>query len=339
LVDGNELRISLKKSEGGTKYGCYLEDFDAAISSKTYFQVDLFKRLDDTLVKSERCEFSFNKTGVEQGLVNWADVETIRNHIIKVKVWMIKSFSNVVEKPIGFESHGYFLFNKMGSNLSFLVEDEIVYVLHTILTSRSDYFRAMLEGSFKEAQVPMTVESKIPIQGIDVDVFKMIIEWIYTMNIKRLDDPISPTLLVDLQNLHVAADMYLLPDLCDCIGKYLNHLLSFQNFGEIYQVAKRIGSDLLEKDVIQSWISKSDSFNENDNQIKALIRDFDVVEVENGVMKDEEVEELSDAAIVGIQKKMIAASSWDGESESKLSVVKCLASLLSIDAGTKKRKL
>jgi hypothetical protein len=38
----------------------------------------------------------------------------------------------------------------------------------------------MLDGSFKEAQVPMTVEYMIPIHGIDVDVFQMIIEWIVT---------------------------------------------------------------------------------------------------------------------------------------------------------------
>jgi hypothetical protein len=201
----------------------------------------------------------------------------------------------------------------------------------------------MLEGSFKEAQVPMTVESKIPIHEIDVDMFKMIIEWIYTMDIKSLNDPFSSNLLGDLEKVYVAADMYLLPDLCNSIGKYLNHLLTSCNFGEIYQVAKRIGSESLEKDVLQSWISKSDSFNENDDQIKALIRDFDGVEVEDvaGGSKDQEGREMEfeGDAIIGIQRKMIAASSWDGESESKLSVVKCLASLLSVGTGAKKRKI
>jgi hypothetical protein len=48
---------------------------------------------------------------------------------------------------------------------------------------------------------------------------------------------------------------------------------------------------------------------------------------------------LNADAIVGIQRKMIAASSWDGESESKLSVVKCLASLLSVGDGKKKSKV
>jgi hypothetical protein len=200
--DGNKLHVVLKKNEGGTKYDFLLKDVESAISSKMYFQVDLFKRLDNLLVKSEKFEFFFNKKGVEQGFEDCFEVESIREYIIKVKVLIFKPFSDFVEKPIGFENAGFLLFNKMACNLSFSIGDEIVYTIHAILTSRSDYFRAMLEGSFKEAQVPMTVESKIPVHGIDVDVFKMIIEWIYTMDIKSLNVPISPSLLLDLQVYH-----------------------------------------------------------------------------------------------------------------------------------------
>jgi hypothetical protein len=89
------------------------------------------------------------------------------------------------------------------SNLSFKFGDEVVYVIHGILTSGCEYFRAMLEGFFKEAQITASLESQIPIHGIEVDVFKMIIEWIYTMKIKSLNDPLSPTLLLDLQVHHL----------------------------------------------------------------------------------------------------------------------------------------
>jgi hypothetical protein len=133
-------------------------------------------------------------------------------------VLIIKPFSDFVEKPIVFEEYRNLLFKTMSSNLSFKVGEEIVYVIHGILTSRCDYFRTMLSGqNFKEAQVPMTVESKIPIKGIDVDVFKMIIEWIYTMDIKSLNDPVSPTLILDLKNVYVAANMYGLSKLCDSV--------------------------------------------------------------------------------------------------------------------------
>ncbi len=136
--------------------------------------------------------------------------------------------------------------------------------------------------------------------------------------------------------------VYLLPNLCNSIEKYLKHILNSRNYGEIFQVAKMIGSEEIEKDVIREWISKSDSFNENDEQIKTLIRDFDGVEVNegDGVMNEEGGdEELSSDAIIGISRRMIAESCWNGESESKLSVVKCLASLLSLGTGTKKRKM
>jgi hypothetical protein len=61
----------------------------------------------------------------------------------------------------------------------------------------------MLEGSFKEAQSPISF----------VDVFKMVIEWIYTMDISRLNG-LSSIVFYDLEKVYFAADMYLIPDLC-----------------------------------------------------------------------------------------------------------------------------
>jgi hypothetical protein len=149
-----KLRIVLKKNEEGTMYNCFFKDVDSAISDKVYFQVDLFKRSDNTRVKSGKCEFTFNSEA-EQGIMNWVDVESIRDYIIKVKVSTFKPFSDFVEKPDIFESVGILLFKKTSSNLSFLVGDEVVFIIQDVLTSRSDYFRAMLEGSFKESMVPM----------------------------------------------------------------------------------------------------------------------------------------------------------------------------------------
>jgi hypothetical protein len=97
----------------------------------------------------------------------------------------------------------------------------------------------MLAGSLKEAKTPVNLDSKIPIHGMNVDVFKMIIEWIYTLNIKTLNDPFSPSLIVDLERLHIAADMYLLTDLCDSIGECLKYLLNNHNFGDMYHIVTR----------------------------------------------------------------------------------------------------
>jgi hypothetical protein len=88
--------------------------------------------------------------------------------------------------------------------------------------------------------------------------------------------------------------MYLLPDLCDSIRNYLSDLITARNFGEIHQVAKRIGSESLEKDIYRTWMSKSDSFNENDDQI-AMSREqgVEIGEGMNEASKEAGGEELN----------------------------------------------
>jgi hypothetical protein len=252
--------------------------------------------------------------------------------------------------PVAFDNHLSLLFNRIFSNFSFKAGDEVVYVLHGILTTRCDYFRAMLSGHFKEAQVPMTVDAEIPIHGIDVAVFKMIIEWIYTMDIRQLNVPISQTLLSDLEAVYVAADMYLITDLRDAILKYLESLLSLQTFGEIYQIAKRISNKPLEKAVFQLWISNSNIFNENDAQINILIQDEEADQIERGgsvevgaegkeTLENDGKDAIGDRkegnedegnVLYDISRKIIEESNWGGDKGSKLCVIKYLTSTLSL---------
>jgi hypothetical protein len=175
-----------------------------------------------------------------------------------------------VEKPIPFHDTGYLLFHKMCSNLSFKVGDEVVYVIHGVLTARSDYFRAMLLGSFRESQVPVTIDAEIPIGGIDVDLFKIIIEWIYSKDVRQLN-VMFPSLLSDLERVYIAADMFLITDLCDSIVKYLEFLISHRTFKEIYMLSKRINSATLERAIYRFWISNSDEFNTNVENIDAVL--------------------------------------------------------------------
>jgi hypothetical protein len=187
----------------------------------------------------------------------------------------------------------------------------------------------MLEGSFKEAQVPMTVEAEIPIHGVDVEVFKMIIEWIYTMDIQRLNS-LSLAIFADLERVYVAADMYLLPNLCDSIVKYLESLINQQTFGEIYQIATRIGRKTLEDCVLCSWISNSDGFNKNEVQMFETIKAERIVSIDGEQDRSVvENEQEGDAAVIlTISQKMICASSWPGDKESMLAVIKYLTSVL-----------
>jgi hypothetical protein len=53
-VDGNKLCVFLKKNGGGEKYDIMLNDVCSTISSRVRFQVDLYARLDNSLVKTQQ---------------------------------------------------------------------------------------------------------------------------------------------------------------------------------------------------------------------------------------------------------------------------------------------
>jgi hypothetical protein len=347
-VGGSKFYLYLEKIVGESNYGCHLfsADSSAVFPGTIHFQFDLVKKLNNRIGKTSTCDYMLYNTPLGYGPSRWIAQRTIHDHILKVKVWIDKSFSDFVEKPDTFVLYPVdLLLNNTFSNFSFKVGDDVVYVLYGILTSRSDYFRAMLEGSFKEAQVPISLDAEIPIQGVEVDVFKMIIEWLYTMDIRRLNG-LSYFLFSDLERVYVAADMYLLPDLCDSILKYLESLINEQTFGEIYQIAKRIGSKTLEDCVLRSWISKSDGFNNNAaqtdevikaNRIESSVKEQDymmeISEEQDDLVTGED-EEVEAAAMYLISQKMIRASSWNGDKGSKTCVIQYIASSLSLEDKT-----
>jgi hypothetical protein len=178
----------------------------------------------------------------------------------------VKPFSDFVKmmRPVPFDDHRSLLFVKMCSNASFKVGDEVVYVLSGILTERSSYFKELFLG------LPMTVDLQIPIYGIDTVLFKSIIEWIYTFEVRGLDVP-SPTLLDDLERVYIAARMYNIVKLCESIESYLKYLVNERNFGEIHQIAIRIENKSLQRAISRAWISNSDEFNESDDQIILIL--------------------------------------------------------------------
>jgi hypothetical protein len=366
IMNGNRFFVQLEKREGNRNYLCILHpkrSNSVLYPGPIHIEYDLVNKLDNTIVKTKRCNLVFYKLAGKRGAnaFLWIKPETFQNSILKVKIWPRKNFSEIVEKPGSFKDSGFLLFDKMYSNLSFKVGDEEeVFVLQKILTERSETFRVMLEG-----YLPGAGACGIPIFGIEADVFKMIIEWIYSMEIKQLDG-MSPSLLKDLERVYIAADMYNISDLCEYILKYLDFLINKQTFGDIYLIAKKIGCVSLEKAVLLSWATHSSGFNKNDVQINSIIfEDEDVVvdtkhdleikvkleggenierviETEKRVtdkdLKDKETAE--NAKIVDISQKIIHLSEWDGEIVNKTCLITCLTSLLSVkDGSTKKRRI
>lgn len=343
-VSGNKFSLMLEKKEEDSNYGCFLCTIDPSFIFPGSIRYKFVLCVDNQTLKSHTYEDQFYKSRYGLGPFNFIDLNS--KSTLKIKIWIETSFSDFVEKPPDFRNIGSLLFDKVLSNMSFKVGEEVVYVIRGLLTTKSEYFRALLQDD----QTPTTAASQIPLSGIDVGLFKMIVEWIYTMDIKDLNG-MSPTILFDLERVYVAAKMYQVSDLCDSIIKYLKSLVNQQSFGDIYQLAKRINSDCLEKEVYREWISKSEDFNKNDFQIKSVIHDD---RVDEGEATEEEEEDNGDdgcwilddtvgvkievykelvkrAAMYETCQKIVGVSDWDGDKESATGVIKCLTSLLIIE--------
>jgi hypothetical protein len=231
-----------------------------------------------------------------------------------------------------------------------------VYANRSILAASQSHdrsnFKVMLEGSFKEAG-----KYEIHVNEIEVDVFKMIIEWIYTMDIRLLNGP-SPSILVDLEQVYEAANFYWMTSLCVSIEKYLIFLINKQNFGEIYRISKKIGNDAVGEAVYLAWISNPIKWSTNDVQIRILIQSekkelaskkiedaeknalarkkedagagykfkFEVASEEEHVI-DENAE--NEAIIDTILQKIHRTSKWNMDIERKLYVTRKLVTTLS----------
>jgi hypothetical protein len=118
-VGGGKFYLYREKIVGESNYGCHLfsADSSAVFPGTIHFQFDLVKKLDNRIVKTSTCDYVLYNTPLGYGTSRWIAQRTIQDHIIKVKVWIDKSFSDFVEKPDTF------------SNFSFKVGDDVVYVL------------------------------------------------------------------------------------------------------------------------------------------------------------------------------------------------------------------
>jgi hypothetical protein len=178
-IAGNSFYIQLKKYDGGTRYGCFLHcvDSSAIFPGTLYFRFELVA--EDQVAISATCKNEFYKGASVYGRLDFNEQEKIRFYILKCKIWAESTFSDFVEKPAGFENMN--ISGKTSSNGSFKVGDDIVYVIYERVSSRA-YFRELLEEYFRDAPQLINVDSEVPILGIDVEVLKMIIEWIYTVD-------------------------------------------------------------------------------------------------------------------------------------------------------------
>jgi hypothetical protein len=334
--------VSIQKREGDSKFGCFLVPVIPATASGGFpgniaYRFELVKRSENRVVQTWRSVYLFDSSD-GWGLWDWIDPATIQDHILKLKIRI--SFSKFVKRPSSFEVHSRTLLSdKLNSNISFKVGDEVVYALYGLLSSRSHFFRKILDDFYKDASIQLSVESEIPFHDIEIDLFKMIIEWLYTMDILQLDS-LSSTILEDLERLFIASKKLEIRDLCNAVGEYLETFVNRHTFGDIYQIAKRTGNKTLEIAIFRSWISNYDDFNKSDDQIEIIVsavesdRNTKRTSGEEDGEGDDESEEVD--AILEISRQILRASGWTGDKESKICVIKYFASSLSFEGLLKK---
>ena len=102
---------------------------------------------------------------------------------------------------------------------------------------------------------------------VEDDVFRLIIEWIYTGEFKVND--LSLSLLVQVFKAAETFKITLLSDFIVKSVENMSKLISQRNFGDIFQIANIIDSSELEKAVCERLFNERD-YTENEDQLKKV---------------------------------------------------------------------
>jgi len=112
-----------------------------------------------------------------------------------------------------------------------------------MLAARSKFFRAMLQAEMKES-----ISGVINIQDIEPEVFKDLLDFIYTGS--------APNIEENAQDLLIAADKYDLELLKTCCEKEFTSTLAMDNLMEYLKLADWTHATALKKTIL-SFISKN----------------------------------------------------------------------------------
>ena len=222
---------------------------------------------------------------------DWLDPVSERQggYILKVKIWIDKSFSDFIDAPakkwVGLSGWG-----AHRTDISFKVEGNEV---------KANRAKLAASGSAEFLEFSKSKESVVTISGINTDDFEILIEWIHTGDVYKFKG-LSPTILLDLASVYEAASTYEIIPLCESIESYLifltnkrnfgaiyelaeriglenavhqklRYLISSRNFGVIYQIARGVEDSILEKAVCQKLVSNSALYTDNARQLGMVL--------------------------------------------------------------------
>lgn len=156
------------------------------------------------------------------------------------------------------------------SDVTFLVEDTLVYAHKAILVSRSPFWAALLSGNFREGY-----SSQVHLPGIDCQSFLAMLEYLYTDNCPSLER-------IPVENLLILADKLCLSRLVQICEHFLikdlqqvvtaSSILA-QEFVDALSFSKIFNANQLTKWCLHFIALNYQSFQCNTRELDSLIKD------------------------------------------------------------------
>ncbi|KAJ3685520.1 hypothetical protein LUZ61_014684 [Rhynchospora tenuis] len=178
------------------------------------------------------------------------DCLTVKLHLTVVKPLFVDATRKQITVPSS-DLHQHFgglLESGEGADVTFEIEDEVFRAHRNVLAARSPVFKAQLFGSMMESKM-----DKITLEGIRADVFKIMLQFIYT---DMLPSEVEVSFEMG-QHLLVAADRYGLERLKVICGKMLCDSLAVETATTTLVLAEQHNCTQL-KDVCIDFVASRD---------------------------------------------------------------------------------
>jgi len=156
--------------------------------------------------------------------------------------------------------------NEQFADIRFSVDGRVVHAHKTILFARSEYFRRMLTGGYREA-----ADDTIDIHGVSYEVFLSVLSFLYT---GRLPRELTPQTAVDLL---AVANLYGIDPLKRICADIVGRNLHVDNAAAVLEAADAYGSASLRATCIEFMVThfadvvRSDAFRD---LVRAETRDL-----------------------------------------------------------------
>lgn len=143
--------------------------------------------------------------------------------------------------------------------VKFQFNEDLISANKEILSKRSEYFNALLNGQFMESNNEQTIE----IKDISYEAFKIVIDLIQ-INIDLINCDLTFELCYELV---LVCDRFMLNDLKDLfISLLINQFLNMSTFVLVFKLAWYLNNSIMEQASIDYFLSRINSFTSNEDE-------------------------------------------------------------------------